>query len=64
MAGLRDARQMGSIRPRGESSGIPVIMQLHGPGVDVGLQVIIVERQGRNLVHWSSAAPDSFQLQH
>ena len=39
-------------------------MQLHGPGVDVGLQIIVVIRQGRNLVHWSSAAPDSLQLQH
>ena len=63
LVGLRNARQMRRIRPRGEQSGLPVIMQLHGPRVNVGLQIIVVIRQGRNLVDWSSATPDSLQLQ-
>jgi len=42
---------------------IPIVVHLHGVGVDIGLQVIIAIGQRRQSVHRRSAMLDAFQLQ-
>ena len=41
---------------------VPIMMQLHGPGVDVGLQVIIMVRQLRHLVNRCHTMPHALKL--
>ena len=59
---LQDVGDPTGMAKRGQRAS-PVVVQLHGAGVDVGFQVIIAVRQRRHPVQQGGAAPHALQLQ-